>query len=44
MEYISYLESLENTKLKFDKKILTSKLHNKLEKEPVSVHEFIDRL
>jgi len=44
MEYISYLESLENTKLKFDKKILTSKLHNKLEKEPISVHEFIDRL
>ncbi len=44
MEYVSYLESLENTKLKFDNKILSSKLHNKLENEPISVHEFIDKL
>ena len=44
MEYVSYLKSLEDTKLKFDKKILSSKLHNKFENEPISVHEFIDRI
>lgn len=44
MEYINYLSSIENTKLRFDHKILSAKLHSKLENEPISVHKFIDRL
>ena len=44
MEYISYLHSLDFTKFKFESEILRHKLHSKLENEPISVHEFIDKL
>ncbi len=44
LEYVDYLSNLEVTKFIFDSKILRQKLHNKLENEPISVHEFIDKL
>lgn len=44
MEYISYLQSIDFTKFKFEPEILRHKLHSKLENEPISVHEFIDKL
>lgn len=44
MEYISYLHSLDFTKFKFEPEILRHKLHSKLENEPISVHEFIDKI
>ena len=44
LEYVDYLSNLEVTKFIFDSKILRQKLYNKLENEPISVHEFIDKL
>ncbi|MCL5072955.1 MAG: glycosyltransferase [Actinobacteria bacterium] len=44
MEYISYLHNIDFTKFRFEKEILRQKLHSKLENEPISVHEFIDKL
>ncbi|MHB1346008.1 MAG: glycosyltransferase [Candidatus Humimicrobiaceae bacterium] len=44
MEYINYLNNIEQTKFKFETQILRQKLHSKLENEPVCVHDFIDNL
>ena len=42
--YVNYLTSLENTKFKIESSLFKDILHGKLEYEPISVHEFIDRL
>ncbi|MDD5659869.1 MAG: hypothetical protein PHR39_07675, partial [Actinomycetota bacterium] len=44
MEYINYLHNIDLTKFRFEKELLKHKLHSKLENEPISVHEFIDKL
>ncbi|MCX6384815.1 MAG: hypothetical protein NTV16_10155, partial [Actinobacteria bacterium] len=44
MEYLNYLHSIDFTKFKYEPEILRHKLHSKLENEPISVHEFIDKL
>lgn len=44
MEYINYLNNIEQTKFKFEREILRQKLHSKLENEPKCVHDFIDKL
>jgi GT2 family glycosyltransferase/glycosyltransferase involved in cell wall biosynthesis len=44
MEYINYLNNIEQTKFIFETEILRHKLHSKFENEPVSVHDFIDKL
>jgi len=44
MEYINYLNIIEQTKFKYENEILKRKLHSKLENEPVCVHDFIDKL
>ncbi len=43
-EYVNYLINLENTRFKIETKILRRLLHKKLEHEPQSVHDFIDRI
>lgn len=43
-EYISYLESLKQTKFRLEPQILRSLLHHKLEYEPPQVHKFIDNI
>ena len=44
MEYINYLNIIEQTKFKYENEILKRKLHGKLKNEPVCVHDFIDKL
>ena len=44
MEYINYLNIIEQTKFKFETDILRSKLHSKLENEPECIHDFINKL
>jgi GT2 family glycosyltransferase/glycosyltransferase involved in cell wall biosynthesis len=44
MEYINYLNNIEQTKFKYEREILRHKLHSKLENEPECVHDFIDKL
>ncbi|MHB1375930.1 MAG: glycosyltransferase, partial [Candidatus Humimicrobiaceae bacterium] len=44
MEYINYLNNVEQTKFIFETEILRRKLHNKFENEPVCVHDFIDKI
>ena len=42
--YVNYLASLENTKFKIESSLFKDILHGKLEYEPISVHQFIDKL
>ncbi|MHB1276408.1 MAG: hypothetical protein ACYC0D_11010, partial [Candidatus Humimicrobiaceae bacterium] len=44
MEYINYLNNIEQTKFILETEILRHKLHSKLENEPKCVHDFIDKL
>jgi len=43
-EYINYLGNLEQTKFRLETEILKRLLHNKLEYEPMPVHQFIDKI
>ncbi|MFC2159566.1 glycosyltransferase [Actinomycetota bacterium] len=42
--YVNYLTNLENTKFKIEANLFKDILHGKLEYEPISVNEFIDKL
>ncbi|MBM3705949.1 MAG: glycosyltransferase, partial [Actinobacteria bacterium] len=43
-EYIGYLQALEDTRFKIEKQHLKNFLHGKLEYEPASIHNLIDRI
>jgi hypothetical protein len=41
---VNYLTTLESTKFITESRLFKDILHGKLEYEPISVHEFIDKL
>jgi hypothetical protein len=43
-EYIQFLESLDDTRFKIEGEYLRRSLHGKLEYEPASIHDFINRI